>query len=54
MAVSFTPKDHYGMEDLLTIMQLLRSPEGCPWDREQTHESIRSDFLEESRKAKRS
>ncbi len=51
MAVSFTPKDHYGMEDLLTIMQLLRSPEGCPWDREQTHESIRSDFLEETHEA---
>ncbi len=51
MAVSFTFKDTYGMDDLLEIMRLLRSPEGCPWDREQTHESIRSDFLEETHEA---
>ena len=48
MAVTFTFKEKYTMEDLLTIMRLLRSPEGCPWDREQTHESIRTDFLEET------
>ncbi|MFQ8600716.1 MAG: MazG nucleotide pyrophosphohydrolase domain-containing protein [Oscillospiraceae bacterium] len=29
-------------------MQLLRSPDGCPWDREQTHASIRKNFLEET------
>ena len=51
MAVSFTPKERYTIEDLLEIMCLLRSPEGCPWDREQTHESIRSDFLEETHEA---
>ena len=51
MAVSFTPKERYTIEDLLEIMRLLRSPEGCPWDREQTHESIRSDFLEETHEA---
>lgn len=29
-------------------MKLLRSPEGCPWDREQTHESIKSSLIEET------
>ena len=37
----------YTVEDLRNIVALLRSPEGCPWDREQTHESIRRNFLEE-------
>lgn len=30
------------------VMTHLRSPEGCPWDREQTHESIRHNLLEEA------
>lgn len=51
MAVSFVCKERYGIDDLLAIMRLLRSPEGCPWDREQTHASIRSDFLEETHEA---
>lgn len=51
MAVSFPQKEHYGMEDLLQIMRILRSSDGCPWDREQTHESIRTDFLEETHEA---
>ncbi len=40
-------KDRYSMEDLLEIMTLLRAPDGCPWDREQDHKSIRRDLLEE-------
>lgn len=40
-------KDHYDAEDLRAIVRILRSPEGCPWDRVQTHESIRSNFIEE-------
>ena len=40
-------KPHYGIADLLQIMQVLRSENGCPWDKEQTHKSIRQDFLEE-------
>ncbi len=39
------------MADLLELVRLLRSPEGCPWDRAQTHESIRSNFLEETHEA---
>lgn len=51
MAVSFPTKDRYTVDDLLAIMALLRSPGGCPWDREQTHESILTDFLEETHEA---
>jgi mazG family protein len=35
------------MEDLLAVMRKLRSPEGCPWDREQTHSSLKKCFMEE-------
>lgn len=46
--VNLSSKDgKYGIEDLLQIMQILRSPGGCPWDIEQTHASIRADFVEE-------
>ena len=47
----FQVKEKYGIQDLLEIMRILRSPEGCPWDREQTHQSIRTDFLEETHEA---
>src|SRR3989339_530769 len=33
---------------LIGIMRKLRSPEGCPWDREQTHESLRPYLTEET------
>lgn len=46
--VDFQCKNFYDYEDLLQIMKLLRSPGGCPWDREQTHDSIRRNFLEET------
>ncbi len=35
-------------EDFIEIIRMLRAPGGCPWDREQTHRSIRNDFLEEA------
>lgn len=38
---------HYGIAELLQVMKILRSENGCPWDKEQTHQSIRADFLEE-------
>ena len=34
--------------DLVNIVEKLRSPEGCPWDKEQTHESLLPYFLEEA------
>ncbi len=41
-------EDRYDINDLLEIMSILRSEDGCPWDREQTHESIRKNFIEET------
>lgn len=41
-------KDSYNIQDLVKIVSLLRSPEGCPWDREQTHESLKFGFVEET------
>ena len=41
----------YHMDDLLEIMEKLRAPDGCPWDREQTHQSIRQNMLEEAYEA---
>lgn len=46
--VEYKFKDKYKVEDLLEIMAVLRSPGGCPWDAEQTHSSIRKDFIEET------
>ncbi len=36
------------LERLIDIMKLLRSKEGCPWDREQTHESLKKYLIEET------
>jgi uncharacterized protein YabN with tetrapyrrole methylase and pyrophosphatase domain len=36
-------------DELVELMRHLRSPEGCPWDREQTLESLRKYILEEAR-----
>ncbi len=49
--VDFQKKTHYAYSDLLSIMEILRRPEGCPWDKVQTHESIRRNFLEETYEA---
>jgi XTP/dITP diphosphohydrolase len=40
-----------GMERLLAIMRQLRAPNGCPWDQEQTHQSLRLYMLEEAAEA---
>ena len=49
--INFTKKTRYGFDDLCQIVRLLRSDDGCPWDRVQTHESIRRNFLEEAYEA---
>ena len=49
--VEFTQKETYDFQDLVQIISLLRGPGGCPWDREQTHESIRRNFIEEAYEA---
>lgn len=46
----YIPKDlgnKKDFQDLLDIIEILRNPGGCPWDREQTHESLKSALLEE-------
>lgn len=49
--VDFTIKENYTIEDLLKIVATLRGENGCPWDREQTHDSIKSNLLEETYEA---
>ena len=49
--IDFERKDHYGLSDLLRIVALLRSEDGCPWDRVQTHASLRRSLLEEAYEA---
>ena len=45
----WTPREHYTAEDLVEIIRILRDGEnGCPWDKVQTHASIRKNFLEET------
>ena len=39
------------MNRLLDTLRALRAPDGCPWDREQTHESLRPHLLEEAAEA---
>ena len=45
--MNFRFKEKYNIDDMLEIMKILRSENGCPWDREQDHHSIRKDFIEE-------
>lgn len=44
------PEDRkkFFMNDLIGVMKVLRSPDGCPWDREQTHQSLKRYLLEEA------
>lgn len=49
--MDFKLKSHYDINDLLIIMRLLRSENGCVWDREQDHHSIRNNFIEETYEA---
>ena len=41
-------REKYVLQDLSDIMDRLRSPGGCPWDRQQTHQSLRSFLIEEA------
>ena len=45
--MEISKKENYKFVDLIKIMRTLRSKNGCPWDREQTHKSIRNNFIEE-------
>lgn len=46
--LDFELKNRYDIGDLLKIIKVLRSENGCPWDKVQTHESIRTDLIEEA------
>ena len=46
--VDFPSKDFYDLSDFIRIVDVLRGEGGCPWDREQTHESLRRGTLEEA------
>ena len=43
--------ERFGFDELVQIMRILQGPGGCPWDREQTHESLRTCMLEETYEA---
>ena len=49
--MDFKFKSEYDFNDLVKIVKVLRAPDGCPWDREQTHKSIRANFIEETYEA---
>lgn len=46
--VDLVSKTNYDVDDLKQIVSILRAPGGCSWDGEQTHRSIRRNFLEEA------
>ncbi|MBR3270377.1 MAG: nucleoside triphosphate pyrophosphohydrolase [Clostridia bacterium] len=45
--VPFFERTKYLYPDLCYILDRLRAPDGCPWDKEQTHASIKGDLIEE-------
>jgi tetrapyrrole methylase family protein/MazG family protein len=47
----FKKRTNYSVSDFQMLIKLLCGPDGCPWDREQTHESIRRNLLEEAYEA---
>ena len=50
--MDFQIKERYDINDLLKIIEMLRDPEeGCPWDKVQTHKTIRKNFIEETYEA---
>ena len=48
MTENFEFKEKYNIYDLVDIIRRLRQPGGCPWDIEQTHESIKMNLIEET------
>lgn len=47
ITLEFKNNEKYNVDDLIEIVKRLRAPDGCPWDKVQTHQSIRKDFIEE-------
>lgn len=47
-ASGFLSRDYHTFGDLVEIIRRLRDPDGCPWDRAQTHNSIKNNAIEEA------
>ncbi len=45
--MDFSFKERYNVYDLVQVVKKLRAPDGCPWDKIQTHETLRKDLIEE-------
>lgn len=43
--------NYKNLEELISVIAKLRAPDGCPWDREQTHQTLRPNMLEEAYEA---
>lgn len=43
--------EYKNLEELISVIAKLRAPDGCPWDREQTHSSLRPNMIEEAYEA---
>jgi len=43
--------NYKNLEELISVIAKLRAPDGCPWDRAQTHETLRPNMLEEAYEA---
>ena len=44
-------KNNYDIDDLIKIVAILRGPNGCPWDKIQTHQTVRDGIIEEAYEA---
>ncbi len=47
-SLPLTQKQRFDFSDLMTVLEVLRAPNGCPWDREQTEKSILKNVIEEA------
>lgn len=48
LPIEISNKSVYNVTNLCRIVKILRGPDGCPWDKKQTHESIRQNVIEEA------
>jgi tetrapyrrole methylase family protein/MazG family protein len=46
--IELRDRKRYVFSDLIRIIEVLRAPDGCPWDREQTHVSLKRNLIEEA------
>lgn len=51
LAAEVQPTEHPAFNEFVATIEALRSPDGCPWDKEQTHKSISGNMVEEAYEA---